>query len=101
VLNGRRKLNQNERTVSRKAPTHGGMMRMPRARNKKKYPEKTAIAGKAKSKRSDDVMAECVRTRAREKRKVYAACAIARATRPQIRKTMLIRRGEESIVLTI
>src|SRR3954453_7205340 len=101
MLNGRRKPNQNERTVSRNAPTHGGMMRTARARSKKKYPEKTTIAGKANKRKSDDAMAECVSTRTRYRTKVYAACAIARATIPQISGTTLIRRGEESVVLTI
>jgi hypothetical protein len=65
VLKGISTLSQMERSVSKKAATHGGMMRTARARNKKKHLAKTTIAGKANSRTSDDAMAECVSTRAR------------------------------------
>jgi hypothetical protein len=76
-------------------------MRTARARSKKKYPEKTTIAGRANRRKSDDAMAECVSARARYSTKVYAACAVTSATTPQISGTTLIRRDEELIVLTI
>jgi len=46
VLKGISMLSQMERSVSKQAATQGGMMRTARARNKKKHPAKTTIAGK-------------------------------------------------------